>query len=111
MWDFFVSFRCWGKSEAIGADDASGMQDTVVAYTAVMIDGCARIEDTMTTYAGSGTDSGMRMQGSAVADYHSIAYVGKGGYVDVFSHLGCGGYVGQRVDTLQLRFALFVERK
>lgn len=78
LWNFFVSFRRWGKSEAIGADDASGMQDAVVAYTAVVIDGCARIEDTMTTYAGSGTDSGMRMQGSAVADYYSIAYVAKG---------------------------------
>ena len=110
LWNFFIAFGGRGKSETISTDDASCMQNAVVAHAAVVIDCRTRIKDTMAAYTCSGTDCGTRMKGGAVAYFHSVAHISEGTDVNVLSHLGCGGHIGQRVDTLQLRFALLVER-
>ena len=90
LWYLVVALRVGCESEAVGTDDASGMDGDVVANLATVV------------------DDHMGIDGAAVADGDVLADAGEGADIDVLADLGGLGNEGQRVDALFLGHHLCV---
>ena len=107
--DFLIPFGGGGEAEAVGADDAAGMQDAVVAYAAVVIDGGVGIDDAVAADFGSASDGGVRMHHCIVAHFGVVFNAGEGCDVNIFAYF-CGfGHECQRVDSYPFGLALLIK--
>ena len=107
--NLFITGGRWGKAESVGSNDRTGMEDTVVAHTAVMVDIGMGVENAMAAYFGIPAYRGMGMQFGAVTDFRMVAHTGKGGQIHILSEFGGRGHIGQRVYSRPLGLALFVK--
>ena len=74
LWNLFVAFSCGGESEAVGSDDATGVQDAATSHYAVMIDDGIWIHDGVLSHFGAGTDGGVGVQLGSVAYFSPVAH-------------------------------------
>ena len=63
------------------------MEDTVVTYTAIVINGSVRIQDTVAAYLCTASYGSVRMKRSIVTDFSVVAYTSKRSNVYVVTDL------------------------
>ena len=88
------------EAEAVGTDDAAGVERHARPDAAVVVNDGVRIDDAVVAHRHALADDGMRLNLAVFADFRTLANVGEGPDVAVVTHRCGRRNEGERVDAL-----------
>ena len=82
----FHSPRKWGRSRTVCTDNATGVQDTVVSYPAIVVDGGVSVNNTVIAHFGTAANRDVRMNDRIVSHLCVFANAGKRRNVNILAN-------------------------
>ena len=106
---FFIALGSGGEAETVCTDNATGVQDAVVSYPAIVVDGGVSVNNTVIAHFGTAANRDVRMNDRIVSHLCVFANAGKRRNVNILANFSCLGNKGQRVNSHPLWLALLIK--
>ena len=94
LWNFLIAIGRRRKTEAIGPNHASAVQDDAVADATLLVDAHVGVNRAVVAHRGVFFQHHMGINLRAVADAYAFAHIGKGTHIDLFAQNGGFAHTG-----------------
>ena len=93
LWNLFIAICSRSKTKSVGTDYGSGVKNTIVPNSAILIDGYMRINNGVHAYFHIASDGSLRMYTYIVSNFSPVFDARKWTDVHILSNFGtfCNG--------------------